>query len=348
MRSFVVDGNFTADHIKQKRPQDDVWLSDGEGIMTAREPYATHVKTAKIIKDVGLFSASLPPDSANNEFKKHPCEPLERSFRAILDANLGSGVKDVTGIGAHGCARHGCYCPSSGVNFSKGETQSSVDYSLSETCKHTHCMGIRKFMHIYDIECQYCILMAKRFSASALYISLPPVEFAKAIGMFHVHGHQDSCFFRYATSFIKGAANVDGEIMETNWSILNTVSPSLRTATLAHRSEVLDDHMNDGNWKKLVSIGESAFCSQAHVSMHLARTIINKYRRAIKNEEKSRVYFEDLSTMPSTEQLTLWEKQISKAEVDQVNKPKAMDIMAPNIPKGRLVLFDTVGWLTFS
>jgi len=52
--------------------------------------------------------------------------------------------------------------------------------------------------------------------------------------------------------------------------------------------------------------------------------------------------------MPSTEQLMLWEKQISKAEVDQVNKPKAMDIMAPNIPKGRLVLFDTVSWLTFS
>jgi len=88
-------------------------------------------------------------------------------------------------------------------------------------------MGIWKFMHIYDIECQYCKLMGKRFAASVSYISLPPVEFAKAIGMFHVHGHQDSCFFRYATTFIKGAANIDGEIMETNWSMLNSVSPSL-------------------------------------------------------------------------------------------------------------------------
>lgn len=52
MRSFVADGNFKADHIRSKRPQDDVWLSDGEGMMTAREPYATHIKAAKASKDV--------------------------------------------------------------------------------------------------------------------------------------------------------------------------------------------------------------------------------------------------------------------------------------------------------
>jgi hypothetical protein len=51
---MVADGNFTADHIKQKRPQDDVWLSDGEGMMTAREPYTTHIKLAKETKDVSL------------------------------------------------------------------------------------------------------------------------------------------------------------------------------------------------------------------------------------------------------------------------------------------------------
>jgi len=28
------------------------------------------------------------------------------------------------------------------------------------------------------------------------------------------------------------------------------------TVTLAHHAEMLNDHMNDGNWKKLVGIGE--------------------------------------------------------------------------------------------
>ena len=61
MRSFVADGNFTADHIKQKRPQDDVWLSDGEGMMTAREPYATHIRLAKETKEVSFpFPPILP------------------------------------------------------------------------------------------------------------------------------------------------------------------------------------------------------------------------------------------------------------------------------------------------
>ena len=36
MRSLITDGNFTANHIMQKRRQDDVWLTNGEGMMTAR------------------------------------------------------------------------------------------------------------------------------------------------------------------------------------------------------------------------------------------------------------------------------------------------------------------------
>jgi len=51
--------------------------------------------------------------------------------------------------------------------------------------------------------------------------------------------------------------------------------------------------------------------------------------------------------MLTAEQLMLWEKQILRAEAAQVNKPKAMDVMAPHIPKGQLVFFDTFGWLTF-
>ena len=76
----------------------------------------------------------------------------------------------------------------------------------------------------------------------------------QAIGMFHVHGHQDSCFFWYATSFIKGAAMVDSEILKTLWAVLNLISQSVWTASLAHRAEIIDDHTNDSNWKKLVSI----------------------------------------------------------------------------------------------
>jgi hypothetical protein len=53
---------------------------------------------------------------------------------------------------------------------------------------------------------------------------------------------------------------------------------------------------------------------------------------------QSQNYFEDLSEVPSAEQLMEWEREISRAEAAHTNKPEAMDIMAPRIPKGRLPL----------
>lgn len=49
-----MDGNFTADHIKQTRPNDDVWLTEGEGMMTERTSYDAHIKAAKDIQDVSF------------------------------------------------------------------------------------------------------------------------------------------------------------------------------------------------------------------------------------------------------------------------------------------------------
>ena len=59
MRSFVVDGNFTADHIKQTRPNDDVWLTDGEGMMTEKTSYNAHMKAAKDIPDVSFVEMPI-------------------------------------------------------------------------------------------------------------------------------------------------------------------------------------------------------------------------------------------------------------------------------------------------
>ena len=46
IRSMVVDGNFKADHVKQKNSEDDVFLTDGQSFMTAREPYKIHLEEA--------------------------------------------------------------------------------------------------------------------------------------------------------------------------------------------------------------------------------------------------------------------------------------------------------------
>ena len=52
MRTLVVDGNFTADHLRQKRAMDDVWLAEGTAMMTSRQPYHKHLVIAKDTHEV--------------------------------------------------------------------------------------------------------------------------------------------------------------------------------------------------------------------------------------------------------------------------------------------------------
>jgi hypothetical protein len=52
----VADGNFKADHIRQKSEVDDVWLSEGSGMIPKREEYFTFLATAIERQTVSFFS----------------------------------------------------------------------------------------------------------------------------------------------------------------------------------------------------------------------------------------------------------------------------------------------------
>ncbi|KAF8231928.1 hypothetical protein L208DRAFT_1139393, partial [Tricholoma matsutake] len=83
-------------------------------------------------------------------------------------------------------------------------------------------------------------------------IQLPSISIAilHGIGLFHVGGHVWQCFSCFSLSFIPGTRQVDGEILESLWSVLNEISPSTQNATISGRIETLDDHMGDSNFKK--------------------------------------------------------------------------------------------------
>ena len=51
----MVDGNFTAQHMKMRKPKDDVPLSDGLAYMVANEPYEKHVAQAANNEDVCII-----------------------------------------------------------------------------------------------------------------------------------------------------------------------------------------------------------------------------------------------------------------------------------------------------
>jgi Kyakuja-Dileera-Zisupton transposase len=97
-RSYTVDGNFTASHQRQKRPEDDVALTNGHSFTTEATNYQEHLAIAK---------ESKREPSTCNEFK--------------ADRNVDVAGYDATGIGSVACLRHGFFQPEATVDFQKGE-----------------------------------------------------------------------------------------------------------------------------------------------------------------------------------------------------------------------------------
>jgi hypothetical protein len=116
--------------------------------------------------------------------------------------------------------------------------------------------GLRCCLCIYDIACQWCIHFFKRI-ALANHLTLGEWDqFIPAVDKFHLGAHIPQCFARFSLNFVRGAGQLDGDILETLWEEFNKVSSSARSMSNAHWTEVCDDHMRDSNWKKLVGIGK--------------------------------------------------------------------------------------------
>lgn len=113
---------------------------------------------------------------------------------------------------------------------------------------------------IYDICCQWSIHFRKRVSRSRFLQLAEEFDIVAAVGKWHLGAHVPECFHKFSLNFIEGVGQIDGEIVETLWSVLNKVAGLTRSMSKAHRQEVLDDCINDGNWKKLIRCGNVSFC----------------------------------------------------------------------------------------
>lgn len=213
------------------------------------------------------------------------------------------------------CARHGCYAPNALCNLFRGEQQKNVDYALLTAIASTKVDPRQGVMLLYDIICQYIIHLYQRIGKD-----LPEgLQITPGIGMFHVHAHKDECFFRYAPSLIPGAGCVCGEILESLWSALNTISPTVRTATLAHRAEILDDHTSDSNHKKLIG---------------MVQFLIHQFYNASKHKSHYEGIYQRLNGTTDPEHLRIWREQIERAETERVRDPKVMDMYGANLTLG--------------
>ncbi|KAH9007762.1 hypothetical protein EDB83DRAFT_2236202 [Lactarius deliciosus] len=288
IRTFIMDGNFSAEHMRHRSGERDVALSAGMAFMANPELYKAHLRSGTEI---------VQPSTCN-------------TYKAIEQANSSRAHLDVTGIGATACC-HGFFVPTSVVDFQKGERQINMDYSICKALSYNmEAMPVALVM--YDIMCQYRVHFEERIKSSP-ELSLPSsesLELRMGIGLFHIHGHQDSCLPRFSPSYIPGAKQVDGEIIETLWAPLNNISRSTRGMSLVHRQEVLDAHMNHSNWKKLVRIVPS---------------LLKRWKRLGPGLDASSKAFESLSEH-FKEKTQQWLKEDIAAQTDRGTDPSSMDI----------------------
>ncbi|KAI9432714.1 hypothetical protein H4582DRAFT_1820825 [Lactarius indigo] len=286
IRTFIMDGNFSAEHMRHKSQEKDVALSAGMAFMANPDSYKAHLQSGKEVAQ---------PSTCN-------------TYRAIEQANSSRAHLDVTGIGATACC-HGFFVPTSVVDFQKGERQINMDYSICKALSY-NMEDIPVALVMYDIMCQYRVHFQERVENSP-ELSLPSsLQLRMGIGLFHIHGHQDSCLPRYSPSYIPGAKQVDGEIIETLWAPLNNISRSLRGMSLDHRQEVLDAHINHSNWKKLVRIVPSLLKRWKRLKSGLDASL--------KAYEALNRHFQDKSEQ--------WLKDDECAQQDRQISPSSMDI----------------------
>ncbi|EFI27486.1 hypothetical protein CC1G_15521 [Coprinopsis cinerea okayama7 len=296
--SFVADGNFVCVRQSKKGAGQDLFLKRGQGYFVESEEYKRHLRSA---------SEEVEPSTCNEH-------------RAVADKNKGHKGYDATGIGALACARHGAFVPSSIVDFQKGERQMNMDYSLCKGLKTVVSPKTRCVVFIYDICCQYWKNLLSRTQRYSPKLDLPWYKsMTFGIGQFHVHGHQERCLPRFSPLYIDGLGWNTGEILESNWSLLNPTGILASTMTEAHRLEVLDGKLLDLNWKKLTNL---------HVSLpgllKTALTNLLEFTEAV----------EMLKSSATADQRAEWDQQLKEAQRKRENHvPEAMDILMSTIDK---------------
>ncbi|KAG1726910.1 hypothetical protein EDB19DRAFT_1606779, partial [Suillus lakei] len=134
MQRYVVDGNFTAQHMNMKQPHLDVTLLDGLGYMVTDTDYQAHLSSAKETKEWSSCS----------------------NHCAVNAANTNQSNIHATRVAATAFAHHGCFVPHTVVDFQKGERNMNVDYSICNAMNY-HSDNIETSLIIYDIGCQWCI-----------------------------------------------------------------------------------------------------------------------------------------------------------------------------------------------
>ncbi|KAJ3899244.1 hypothetical protein F5879DRAFT_811244, partial [Lentinula edodes] len=181
----------------------------------------------------------------------------------------------VTGIAMASCTRHECTLPQSVADLRLGEEYIIMDYVLLSSLQ----INCPKNLTIsYDIMCQFSKKLRARIDSYGGHLSLPdqvdPANLQLLIPKFHLMGHQESCRHKYAFGYAKRTGRTDGEGVERVWAVTNSLAGSSKKMGPGGRWDMMDDHWNDRNHRKRITIALAMFNKAVHAAEQRAAHVI--------------------------------------------------------------------------
>jgi Kyakuja-Dileera-Zisupton transposase len=137
------------------------------------------------------------------------------------------------------------------------------------------------------------------------------LEIIGAVGKWHLAAHILECFPRFSLNFVKGTGEVDGEILDTLWSPLDEVAGLTQAMSIPHAQEVIDDHMHDSNWWKIIRMRRDRHHMHFYLKLilFLADSLCAKRSQATKWVSEMKPAFEQLTECLDASLVRDWTEQ---------------------------------------
>lgn len=217
-----------------------------------------------------------------------------------------------------------------------------MDYSICQALKRFP--GHVQALIVYDICCQWSIHFRQRVSESEFLELYDSLEIIGAVGKWHLAAHIPECFPKFSLNFVKGAGEVDGEILETLWSGLDEVAGMAQAMSIAHHQEVIDEHMKDSNWRKIIRIRKDSWSLYYHAGLtsFSADSLCEKWSRAKKGLSDTGPTFEQLSHSLDASLVQEWTAQ---ERVAMEKRGDHLNIYQVRMEKCERFIYSSIGYL---
>lgn len=123
----------------------------------------------------------------------------------------------------------------------------------------------------YDIVCQWMKKLPIRIESfpEHMRLDIGATKVRGAIPKGHIEAHGTKCHSKHSLNTQPGVGRTYGEGIEQQWSNINLVATSTREMGPGAREEVLNDHWNWWNYRKLVGFGMSFCITRKRILTHV-------------------------------------------------------------------------------